>query len=199
MNRSEAGMLGARASEVSWRKRCERRTAEAIASFDHETKRCPNCQNPIAFAQRRNTFCNHSCRAQFHNKKRGTTGRCLACHVKVKGKRKFCSGNCSSAHRTASTLETIRTTGVAPHPVTAKKFLTAQHGYRCAQCETVDWQGKRLVLTLDHIDGNPYNNAIVNLRLLCPNCHSQTPSFTGRNRGKGRSARREAYRRKKAA
>lgn len=39
-----------------------------------------------------------------------------------------------------------------------------------------------LVLQLDHINGKRNDNRIENLRLLCPNCHSQTPTFTGRNR-----------------
>ncbi|AZU97282.1 HNH endonuclease [Streptomyces phage Phredrick] len=44
------------------------------------------------------------------------------------------------------------------------------------------WQGKKLVLQLDHINGNPGDNRIENLRWLCPNCHSQTPTFTNRKR-----------------
>lgn len=42
------------------------------------------------------------------------------------------------------------------------------------------WIGKKLVLELDHVDGNRYNNELKNLRLLCPNCHSQTENFRGR-------------------
>jgi len=37
-------------------------------------------------------------------------------------------------------------------------------------------------LELDHIDGNHQNNALDNLRLLCPNCHSLTPTFRGKNK-----------------
>lgn len=53
----------------------------------------------------------------------------------------------------------------------------------CAICEIrPEWQGAPLVLQLDHKDGKRKNWSIENLRLLCPNCHSQTPTFTGRNR-----------------
>lgn len=51
----------------------------------------------------------------------------------------------------------------------------------CAICNNKDWLGKPLSLHLDHIDGDRLNNTIENLRLLCPNCHSQTPTYCGRN------------------
>ena len=40
------------------------------------------------------------------------------------------------------------------------------------------------MLQIDHIDGDFHNNLAENLRLLCPNCHSQTPNFAGRSRGR---------------
>jgi hypothetical protein len=45
----------------------------------------------------------------------------------------------------------------------------------------VEWNGKKLVLQVDHIDGDPLNNRIENLRFLCPNCHSQTDNFGAKN------------------
>lgn len=48
----------------------------------------------------------------------------------------------------------------------------------CAACGIGDtWQGKRLVLEIDHINGDRLDNRIGNLRYLCPSCHSQTRSF----------------------
>ena len=53
--------------------------------------------------------------------------------------------------------------------------------YECAECGIHEWQGKSLVLEIDHINGDGLDNRIENLRLLCPNCHSQTPTFCGKN------------------
>lgn len=52
--------------------------------------------------------------------------------------------------------------------------------YKCACCNIYEWLGKEIVLELDHINGKSNDNRIENLRFLCPNCHSQTPTFRGR-------------------
>lgn len=53
---------------------------------------------------------------------------------------------------------------------------------KCAVCGTPpEWRGKILSLVLDHINGVSNDNRLENLRLLCPNCNSQTPTFAGRN------------------
>ncbi|MEV5816978.1 HNH endonuclease signature motif containing protein [Streptomyces mutabilis] len=56
---------------------------------------------------------------------------------------------------------------------------------RCALCgvEAV-WLGEPLPLEVDHIDGNWRNNRLENLRMLCPNCHSATDTYRGRNKGR---------------
>ena len=57
---------------------------------------------------------------------------------------------------------------------------------RCEGCGLPDeWQGKRLVLEIDHVNGRHNDNRPENLRFLCPNCHSQTETFCVRNRGVG--------------
>ncbi len=58
--------------------------------------------------------------------------------------------------------------------------------YECAVCGLMEWQGKEIRLHVDHKDGDHYNNQLQNLRFLCPNCHSQTATYCGRNL-KGRS------------
>jgi 5-methylcytosine-specific restriction endonuclease McrA len=59
---------------------------------------------------------------------------------------------------------------------------------RCSDCgQGPLWQGKPLVMVLDHINGHSSDNRIENLRLLCPNCNSQQATFAGRNKGRYRS------------
>lgn len=47
----------------------------------------------------------------------------------------------------------------------------------CEVCGCYEWQGKELQCELDHIDGDRTNHRLENLRIICPNCHSQTETF----------------------
>lgn len=53
---------------------------------------------------------------------------------------------------------------------------------RCSRCGIVEWNGETLSLQIDHINGVNTDNRIENLRLMCPNCHSQTSNFSGRKK-----------------
>lgn len=53
-----------------------------------------------------------------------------------------------------------------------------------------EWQGKPITLQLDHINGDGKDNSLINLRLLCPNCHTQTSTWGGRN-AKNRESHKE--------
>jgi hypothetical protein len=67
---------------------------------------------------------------------------------------------------------------------TLKKKLIEQKilEEKCSNCGLGNiWQGSPISLQLEHIDGDHYNNNIENLTILCPNCHSQTNTWCGRN------------------
>ena len=66
-----------------------------------------------------------------------------------------------------------------------KERIIAQNliDYRCDCCGMVgEWQGKKLVLILDHVNGVNNDNRIENLRFVCPNCDSQLDTYKSRNR-----------------
>lgn len=52
---------------------------------------------------------------------------------------------------------------------------------KCEECGIKDWNGKKISFHLDHINGHGKDHRFENLKILCPNCHSQTPTFAGRN------------------
>ena len=58
---------------------------------------------------------------------------------------------------------------------------------RCEECGITEWRGKPVPLQLHHVNGDGQDNRRENLQVLCPNCHSQTDSWGGRNRGKLRA------------
>jgi hypothetical protein len=65
---------------------------------------------------------------------------------------------------------------------TRKSWVIEEQGGKCLHCKIDQiWNGKPLVFQLDHINGDRSNNERVNLRALCPNCHTQTETFGSRS------------------
>ena len=52
----------------------------------------------------------------------------------------------------------------------------------CEICNISEWLNKPIPLELHHVDGNRHNHFLGNLKLLCPNCHSQTDTFRAKNK-----------------
>lgn len=62
-----------------------------------------------------------------------------------------------------------------------KKRLFFEQEGKCNKCGNSEWLGQQISLELEHKDGNHNNNSRDNVELLCPNCHSQTDTYRGRN------------------
>ena len=65
---------------------------------------------------------------------------------------------------------------------------------RCEECGITNWNNKPISLHLDHINGDNLDNRLLNLRILCPNCHSQTDTYCNKNiSSKSSELRKERY------
>lgn len=69
------------------------------------------------------------------------------------------------------------------HQLRRKRIILEQEN-QCNRCEIDTWLNEPLVLELEHKDGNSKNNTRENLECLCPNCHSLTDTWRGRNKNK---------------
>ncbi|WP_082995907.1 HNH endonuclease [Mycobacterium alsense] len=125
---------------------------------------------------------------------------CLGCGIDLDGRRLkvFCTNACQQSHRRRLLLEAWLDTGACGrtsyqgHYV--RDYLHEQQSGCCAICGIEDqWNGVTLALIVDHINGDARDNRRDNLRLICPNCDSQLPTYKARNRGRGRYYRRRRY------
>lgn len=185
-----------------------------------ETRICLHCGSE--FKTRKcfeNKFCNHSCAAKFNNPKNIRIPKnpndekskkwrenyharkkkeCLNCGLTTSNK--FCKGNCQSEFERKTKFALIESGDTSLKSHWSKKYLIHLHGNKCMMCgwcEVNPVSGK-VPIELEHVDGHSENNNLDNLKLLCPNCHSLTPTYKGLNKGNGRHSRKERYRQGKS-
>lgn len=119
---------------------------------------------------------------------------------------KYCSNACQHEYQYRSYIARwqageergLNAQGLVSDPV--KRFLRQKFDDRCCLCgwSEVNPKTKVIPLVADHIDGNWRNNSEDNLRLICPNCDSLSPTFSALNKGNGRPFRAASLRAKEA-
>lgn len=112
---------------------------------------------------------------------------------------KFCNSKCRAGEQQRLVVEQWRN-GTLGHshstrlpPAVRTEILESQNG-TCAICLTLPiWNGQPLTLVLDHVNGDSSDDSPENVRLVCPNCDSQLPTYKSKNKGNGRHYRRQRY------
>ncbi len=123
---------------------------------------------------------------------------CLNCgNEPARAGYKYCSNSCQFTYQYESTISAwkegkisgLKNIGIVTAAV--KKYLRHKFNNKCCLCgwAEVNPITKKVPLVADHIDGNWRNNTEKNLRLICPNCDSLTPTFANLNKGNGRNNR----------
>lgn len=150
-------------------------------------------------------FCSRDCQKEGTKKKRDP---CQNCGRQLIGKaRKYCSDKCQSDFQYKRKIEEWKRGELAGMYASEslsswlRKYLIEKYANKCSicgWCQVNSITGK-VPIQVDHIDGDYTNNKEENLRLLCPNCHSLTPTFGALNKGRGRVKRRMKLQQAKVA
>lgn len=159
-------------------------------------KLCLTCDKVIEYSKRHtNKFCCKSCSAIYNNEKRiKIKTNCKFCNDPIyTSKNIFCNKECHNNYKKQEKYKEIFN-GIGTHKQT-KKYLIEKHGNICLNPNCAwDFTKQQVNVELEHINGNSEDNTLENLTLLCPNCHSLTDTYKGKNKGNGRYKRKNRYR-----
>ena len=187
-----------RAKHTTCSKKC---AVELAKKLNKNIRKCVYCHTEFeATSGSPKKFCSKSCSASFNNPRKKSKIPIKVCHhcgiEYQNSNEKFCTHKCSTDNVVKKSMEAyVSSWTVKPGSTIPKRYIILTKWYSCSECGISEWNDKPITLQLDHIDGNADNNHEDNLRLLCPNCHSQTDTFGAKNKGNGRQLRRE-YRKK---
>lgn len=162
-------------------------------------KKCLNCEKEVAVKS--NKYCSRSCSVTVNNKKRfkSVFFNCLWCNKECKVRtisaNKYCSVKCHQLKEGKDRVDlwlsgnhkgwSGQTRLLAPF---IRNHLKLTRGSACEICK---WDGHhpddgRSLTEIDHIDGDAENCRPENLKIVCPNCHSMTPTYRARNKNSKR-------------
>lgn len=137
------------------------------------------------------------------NPKKRIKSNCTACNnefewLPSQSIGKYCSNKCQQNYRYKKIIDGWKAgndidTASSAFKVSRhiRRYLFEQANNKCTLCgwgEINPTTGKS-PLEIDHIDGNCMNNRPENLQLICPNCHSLTPTYRSLNKGNGNKER----------
>jgi len=129
--------------------------------------------------------------------------KCLFCNKETSKKNKFCNNTCIAEFRYNAYILSWKKglndgqKGYGWGQVSSyiRRYLFEKFNSKCTSCgwNRVNIKTGKIPLQVEHVDGNPENHSEENLSLLCPNCHSLTPTYGKLNLGKGRKKAKYRY------
>lgn len=165
-----------------------------VKCYDVLMNECAGCGSQTSNAK----YCSRSCSVRINNaltpkRRRRAPIVCPGCNNQTYNL-KFCSQVCQhNAARNVKIQEWLSGgSGSSPSGYLAswaRNYIRELHHDSCEKC---GWNEKHPIsgaipVQIDHIDGDPRNNTFSNLQLLCPNCHSLTPTFGAMNNAASRA------------
>ena len=151
------------------------------------------------------SFCSRSCSAEFYNGPKKRKNYCSSCGKEIEPKLKTCSSDCLMEHRIKQSSERhnsfiqrwknkeVDGNSGELVKIQIRRYLFEKYENKCSKCgwNKINPITGKIPLTVEHIDGNSQNSYEENLTLICPNCHSLTPTYGSLNRGSGRKTRKD--------
>lgn len=161
--------------------------------------KCDTCQKELTRTPStlsKHNFCDHSCSAKYTNKIKPKRIKiikeCKHCQTTLTNSHSiYCSIKCQKNYEYEQYISDWKaglklgyvgkTKALAP---TVRKYMLLKNNNTCQECgwNKVHPIDKKPLVEVDHIDGDASNCKEENLRVLCPNCHSMTPTFRARNK-----------------
>jgi hypothetical protein len=123
-------------------------------------------------------FFHHS---NIYNKEKNMKSNCINCDLEfnyLPSQRRgvYCSNKCQSEYQIKQRFEN----GIAWNKRMGI-YLKQIRGNRCEVCGITEHNGKPLTFQIDHMNGNRMDNRYENLKVICPNCHTQTDTWGVKN------------------
>ena len=165
------------------------------------TKLCLECKKDFECKiSEKRIFCSKSCSNSYNNKLRNKTVKnCLNCESVISKRKKYCNNICQNEYQNKKTVEEWLSGNNSGHINDAnnslsrpiRNYIFDKYNNKCSKCGWCEINpiSNKIPLQIDHIDGDSLNSKEDNLILLCPNCHSLTPTYGVLNIGNGRKMR----------
>lgn len=185
------------------RKCATKNAARIAAEKTRKIYNCGYCGIVYAKTHKGQIYCSRECStASIKAGRLARRRRCLnGCGKPIShASKRFCSMQCAADFRRADTIckwQAGEISGAMTNieemlSKTIRDYILAKFEYKCCECgwSEVNKTTKKVPVQVHHVDGNCCNHKEYNLTVLCPNCHSLTPTYGGLNAGSGRELRR---------